>query len=138
MTRVVPGAAPAGNLPAAKDARGEAIHRPAAGIAHPTSGERMSRRGHYGFERRRKDDLRKQKQEAKKQRKTDRSESGDTGPEMGEMQETGARPDVWEWFSPSRTRTVTSAPGTRPPNDAPDDWVLLTDVAEDSGGDEKP
>ena len=103
----------------------------------PTPGECMSRRGHYGFERRRKDDLRKAKQEAKKQRKAERSETGG-GPEMGEMQETGARPDVWEWFSPSRTRTVACAPGTRPPNDPPDDWVLLTDVAEESPGDETP
>jgi len=99
----------------------------------------MSRRGHYGFERRRKDDLRKAKQEAKKQRKAERSESGDPGPEMGEMQETGASPDVWEWFSPSRTRTVACARGTRPANDPPDDWVLLTDVAEeDSDAEPKP
>ena len=93
----------------------------------------MSRRGHYGFERRRKDDLRKAKQEAKKARKSERSESGAAGPEMGEMQETGANPDVWEWFSPSRSRTVTSEPQQRPPSDPPDDWVLLTDVPEGSG-----
>ena len=90
----------------------------------------MSRRGHYGFERRRKDDLRKQKQEAKKLRKTERTDAGEAGPEIGEVQDTGARADVWEWFSPSRTRTVACAPNTRPPTDAPDDWVLLTDVGD--------
>jgi len=102
----------------------------------PRSEDRVSRRGHYGFERRRKDDLRKAKQEAKKARKTERTESGAQGPEMGEVQETGASPDVWEWFSPSRSRTVTSEPRQRPPADAPDDWILLTDVAEDSDADE--
>jgi hypothetical protein len=35
---------------------------------------------------------------------------------------------MWEWFSPSRARTVTVAENTRPPAEAPDDWVLLTDV----------
>jgi hypothetical protein len=91
----------------------------------------MSRRGHYGFERRRKDDLRKAKQEAKKARKTERSESGAAGPEMGEAQDTGAAADVWEWFSPSRSRTVTSEPKQRPPADPPDDWILLTDVPDE-------
>ncbi|MBI4594397.1 MAG: hypothetical protein HY728_09295 [Candidatus Rokubacteria bacterium] len=89
----------------------------------------MARRGHYGFERRRKDDVRRAKQEAKRQRKSDRVADGTTGPEMGEPQETGAQPGLWEWFSPSRTRTVSAAPGTRPPPDPPDDWVLLTDVS---------
>jgi len=88
----------------------------------------LSRGGHFRFERRRKADLQKAKQEAKRQRKTERAESGVTGPEMGEAQDTGAQPGVWEWFSPSRGRTVTSPAGTRPSPDAPDDWVLLTDV----------
>ena len=92
----------------------------------------MSRRGHYGFERRRKADIQKAKQEAKRQRKTEREEAGAVGPEMGEAQDTGAQPGVWEWFSPSRGRTVTSQAGTRPAPDAPDDWVLLTDVEPES------
>ncbi len=91
----------------------------------------MSRRGHYGFERRRKADIQKAKQEAKRQRKTERAEAGVTGPEMGEAPDTGAQPGVWEWFSPSRGRTVTSPAGVRPETDAPDDWVLLTDVTPD-------
>jgi hypothetical protein len=47
---------------------------------------------------------------------------------MGEAQDAGAPTGLWEWFSPSRSRTVTSAPNTRPPTDGADDWVLLTDV----------
>lgn len=91
----------------------------------------MSRARNYGFDRRRRDDLRRAKQEAKRQRKTERSETGATGPEMGEAQDSGSRPDVWEWFSASRGRTATSPPGSRPPTDAPDDWILLTDVREE-------
>jgi hypothetical protein len=90
----------------------------------------MSRRGYYGFERRRKEDARRAKQEAKRQRKQERAQSGATGPEMGEAQESGASPGTWEWFSPSRNRTVTSTAGQRPTLGEPDDWVLLTDVAE--------
>lgn len=88
----------------------------------------MARRQNYGFERRRKADIRKQKQEAKRQRKSDRADAGAVGPEMGEVQDTGARPGLWEWFSPSRSRMVTAQPKTRPPADPPDDWTLLTEV----------
>ena len=92
----------------------------------------MSRARNYGFDRRRRDDLRRAKQEAKRQRKTDRSESGASGPEMGEAQDSGTEPGVWEWFSASRGRTTTSAAGSRPPADPPDDWILLTDDDEES------
>lgn len=88
----------------------------------------MSRGGHYGFERRRRADLQKAKQEAKRQRKTEREATGASGPDIGEAQDTGAQPGVWEWFSPSRGRTVTSAAGVRPESTPPDDWTLLTDV----------
>ena len=43
----------------------------------------MSRGGHYGFERRRRADIQKAKQEAKRQRKSERAESGASGPELG-------------------------------------------------------
>jgi hypothetical protein len=92
----------------------------------------MSRRRNYGFERRRREDARKARQAAKQQRRTERDASGQVGPEMGEAQDTGAPAGLWEWFSPSRTRTVATAPNTRPPEDPPNDWVLLTDVAEDA------
>ena len=90
----------------------------------------MSARQNYGFERRRKDQMRRAKQEEKRQRKTDRDVAGVTGPEMGEAQEVGAPTDRWEWFSPSRGRTVTSPPNVRPDGDAPDDWVLLTETKD--------
>ena len=47
---------------------------------------------------------------------------------MGEAQDAGAPSGLWEWFSPSRTRTMTTEPNTRPVADGIDDWVLLTDL----------
>lgn len=91
------------------------------------------RRRNYGFDRRRREDLRRAKQLAKRQRRMDRDASGSGGPEMGEALESGAPPGMWEWFSPSRSRTVATPPETRPPGDGPDDWVLLTDVGEGGG-----
>ena len=89
----------------------------------------MSARQNYGFERRRKADAQRAKQEEKRARKSERETSGVSGPEMGEPMDAAAPPPgVWEWFSPSRARTVTVAENTRPPADAPDDWILLTDV----------
>lgn len=92
----------------------------------------MSARQNYGFERRRKDQMRRAKQEEKRQRKTDREAAGETGPEMGEAQEAAAPAGVWEWFSPSRGRTVSVAAGSRPPADGTDDWMLLTEVPPDA------
>jgi len=51
---------------------------------------------------------------------------------MGEAQDAGAPTGLWEWFSPSRSRTITSQPNTRPSTDGVDDWVLLTDVPPDT------
>ena len=92
----------------------------------------MSRGGHYGFERRRRADIQKAKQEAKRQRKTERAESGAVGPEVGEAQDAGPPAGMWEWFSPSRGRTVASTAGARPDPEPPDDWILLTDVEPDA------
>jgi hypothetical protein len=50
---------------------------------------------------------------------------------MGEVQDTGAPEGLWEWFSPSRSRTVTTPPNTRPSGNEADDWVLLTDVPDE-------
>jgi hypothetical protein len=95
----------------------------------PLGGSRlMARKGFYGFERRRKADQQKAKQEAKRARKTEREESGAVGPEMGEAPDIGAPNGMWEWFSPSRTRTVTTPPKSRPEPGEPNDWMLLTDV----------
>lgn len=90
----------------------------------------MSRRRNYGFERRRREDQRRARLEAKQQRKSERDASGATGPEMGDVQDTGAPSGLWEWFSPSRSRTVTTPPRGHPGDEPPNDWVLLTDVAD--------
>jgi len=99
------------------------------------SAPRMKRRN-YGFDRRRREDLRRAKQEAKTQRKTDREASGSVGPEMGEAQTTGAPEGMWEWFSASRARTLATPPRTRPPADPPDDWILLTEASEEEAAPE--
>lgn len=91
------------------------------------------RRRNYGFERRRRDEQRRAKQEAKTQRRAERDATGRVGPEMGEAQDSGAPTGLWEWFSPSRSRTMATAPKSRPPADPPDDWVLLTDPADVTG-----
>jgi hypothetical protein len=97
----------------------------------------MARRN-YGFERRRREDLQRGRQEAKRQRKADRAETGAAGPEIGEAQDTSAPAGLWEWFSASRGRAVTTAPNSRPPADEPDDWVLLTEVPPGSAADTPP
>jgi hypothetical protein len=89
----------------------------------------MAARQNYGFERRRKDQMRRAKQEEKRARKTDREATGETGPEMGEAQAV-ATPTGWEWFSPSRARTVVTAVNGRPEADGPDDWILLTETPD--------
>ena len=75
----------------------------------------MSRGGHYGFERRRRADIQKAKQEAKRQRKTERAESGVTGPEVGEAQDTGAP-----------TLTLTLQRGTYPQDGTPENTSPYT------------
>jgi hypothetical protein len=92
----------------------------------------MTPRRNYGFERRRKEEIRRTRQEAKRDRKAERAE-GVVGPEMGEAQESGPPPGQWEWFSPSRGRVVVTEPKQRPPADPPDDWTLLTEgVSEET------
>jgi hypothetical protein len=92
----------------------------------------VGRNRNYGFDRRRKAEDRRAKQESKRQRRADRAESGTSGPEMGEAQNSGIPPDTWEWFSPSRTRTMAAPRGTRPEAGPPDDWLLLTEVDDES------
>jgi hypothetical protein len=90
----------------------------------------MAKRRNYGFERRQKETQRVARQEAKRERKTEREGRGESGPEMGEAEQVGAPPGQWEWFSPSRARVVATPKGQRP-DEAPDDWVLLTEPGED-------
>ena len=87
----------------------------------------MARRRNYGFERRQKDILRRSRQDAKRERKSEREKQGETGPEMGTAEPTGAPPGQWEWFSASRGRVVATPQNQRPPDTAPDDWILLTE-----------
>jgi len=88
------------------------------------------RQRNYGFERRRKADAKRAKQLAKQERK--RGEGEAPGPDMGEVQDAGAPVGMWEWFSPSRSRVVTTSAGGRPAADGADDWVLLTDAGDDA------
>jgi hypothetical protein len=83
----------------------------------------MARRGGYAFDRRRKEDLRKQKQDAKRQRKTDRQDSGQSGPEMGEAQANPAA-NEFTWFSASRNRIQVTS-DEKSPGGEPDDWTLI-------------
>lgn len=82
------------------------------------------RRGSYGFDRRRREDLRKAKQDAKRQRRTDRKETGQSGPEMGEPQ-AGQAAEGYTWFSPSRNRIVSTATAEKPQVDDVSDWTLI-------------
>jgi hypothetical protein len=91
----------------------------------------VSQRRNYGFERRRRADALKAKQQAKRERRADRSASGAAGPDMGAAQDVGAPPGTWEWFSASRSNVFVTEAGTRPPADPPDDWILLTDTSSD-------
>ena len=87
----------------------------------------MAQRRNYGFERRRRADAQRAKQEEKRARRAERPGMEGAGPEIGEAQDVGAPSAAWEWFSASRSRTVTTAPGGRPAPEDPDDWILLTD-----------
>jgi hypothetical protein len=99
----------------------------------------MPRRKNFGFERRQRETLRRTKQEAKRERIAERaSQGGAGGPEMGAAQETGPPPGQWEWFSASRGRVVATDAGQRPAEEAPDDWVLLTETSEDEEPGELP
>jgi hypothetical protein len=82
------------------------------------------RAGSYRFDRQRKEDVRKAKQDAKRQRKTDRQDSGRSGPEMGEPQ-VSAPADGYTWFSPTRNRIVTTATAEPPATDDVTDWTLI-------------
>jgi hypothetical protein len=82
----------------------------------------------YRGDRRRKEDQRKAKQEAKRARKAERRDSGTTGPEMGEPLEPGVGTVAeFIWFSPSRARTVTTSSKAAPVMDGIDDWMLISE-----------
>ena len=94
----------------------------------------MARRRNYGFERRQKEAIRQARQDAKRERKAERSDSGEVGPEMGEALDTSAPPGQWEWFSPSRGRVLHTSPEQKPPGAVFDDWGRLTVVKMEGAG----
>lgn len=86
------------------------------------------RRPMYGGDRRRKEDQRKAKQEAKRARKAERRASGASGPDI--VEGAGARGQnstEFVWFSPSNGRTVTTATASVPGVYGVDDWTLVSD-----------
>ena len=82
----------------------------------------------YRGDRRRKEDQRKAKQEAKRARRTERKESGASGPEIdvAPVAEQGA-PTEFVWFSPSKGRTLTTRAFSPPSIDGIDDWTLVSE-----------
>ena len=89
----------------------------------------------YRGDRRRKEDQRKAKQEAKRARKAERRESGASGPEIAEPAGTnGQGPKDFVWFSPSKGRTLTTTTASLPTVEGVDDWTLLSDPRLIPGG----
>ena len=86
------------------------------------------RPGMYRGDRRRKEDQRKAKQEAKRARRAERKESGTSGPEMEAMPvvDNGA-PTEFVWFSPTNGRTLTTRSSAPPAVDGIDDWTLVSE-----------
>jgi hypothetical protein len=95
----------------------------------------QKRPGMYRGDRRRKEDQRKAKQDAKRARKAERRESGASGPEIEEAGGTnGQDPKEFVWFSPSKGRTLTTITSALPAIDGVDDWTLLSDPRMAPGG----
>ena len=82
----------------------------------------------YRGDRRRKEDVRKAKLDAKRARKAERRETGTSGPEIeASAGTTGQGGKEFVWFSPSKGRTVTTLTSAVPTIDGVDDWTLLSD-----------
>ncbi len=86
----------------------------------------------YRGDRRRKEEARKAKQEAKRQRRLERKESGVSGPEIEAPPEPAETPVEYVWFSPSKNRTLTTRTAAQPVVAGIDDWVLLTEPPKPS------
>ena len=88
----------------------------------------MANPGMYRGDRRRKEDQRKAKQEAKRARKSERRETGASGPEVAELPGLGgAEATEFVWFSPSKGRTATTPSAAPPTVDGIDDWTLISE-----------
>jgi hypothetical protein len=82
----------------------------------------------YRGDRRRKEDQRKAKQEAKKARKAERKETGVSGPEMAEAESGGpGSATEYVWFSPSKGRTLTTQSASPPAVPGVEDWTLVSE-----------
>src|SRR5215813_9101910 len=82
----------------------------------------------YRGDRRRKEDQRKAKQEAKRARKAERKESGASGPEMAEVEAQSPETTTeYVWFSPSKGRTLTTQSASPPAVPGIEDWTLLSE-----------
>jgi hypothetical protein len=89
----------------------------------------------YRGDRRRKEDQRKAKQDAKRARKADRRESGVVGPEIEQAAgANGQAPKEFVWFSPSKGRTSTTLTASVPIVDGVDDWTLVSDPRLNQAG----
>lgn len=82
----------------------------------------------YRGDRRRKEDQRKAKQEAKRARRAERKESGVSGPEMDEAPPlTPTATTEYVWFSPSNGRTLTTQSASPPAVPGVEDWTLVSE-----------
>ena len=80
----------------------------------------------YRGDRRRKEDQRKAKQDAKRARRAERRESGTSGPEIEAPGANGPASRDFVWFSPSKGRTETTPTAAMPTTDGVDDWTLVS------------
>jgi hypothetical protein len=87
----------------------------------------QKRPGMYRGDRRRKEDQRKAKQDAKRARKAERRESGTSGPEIESAGANGQGSKEFVWFSPSKGRTLTTTTAAIPTIEGVDDWTLVSD-----------
>jgi hypothetical protein len=87
----------------------------------------MANPGMYRGDRRRKEDQRKAKLEAKKARKAERRESGTSGPEIADPAADAAPASEFVWFSPSKGRTLTTPNKAAPVVEGIDDWMLVSE-----------
>jgi hypothetical protein len=86
----------------------------------------MARRTFYRGDKRRKEEVRKARQEAKRQERLARGEEGEKGEEILEAPPADLNPPGYVWFSASRNRTLTTETASSPDLGPPDDWLLLT------------
>ena len=86
----------------------------------------MARRTFYRGDKRRKEEVRKARQEAKRQERLARGEGSEKDDDILEVPEPDLNPPGYVWFSASRNRTLTTETPTQPDLGPPDDWLLLT------------